>query len=52
MEAMDVQDSYKYLGFLQCKWIETGKVKEQTTQKYLNRLRTVLEIELNSGNKY
>lgn len=50
IEAMDREETYKYLGVLQAKGIEHKKIKEQLTHKYRQRLNQLLKTKLSAKN--
>lgn len=52
IESLQEGDTYKYLGFLQSRYINHTDTKTQITQKYKNRLTHILKTYLNSKHTF
>jgi hypothetical protein len=47
---MTVEERYKYLGIKQATTMDHGKVKEEITKQFQNRINAILKTELNGKN--
>jgi hypothetical protein len=50
IEAMTVEERYKYLGIKQATTMDHGKVKEEITKQFQKRIDAILKTELNGKN--
>jgi hypothetical protein len=50
MEAMNEEDTYRYLGHMQSKQIKHAQMKRKLGEEYLNRTKSILKTKLNGKN--
>jgi len=47
MEAMNDDDMYRYLGYMQAKQIKHARMKQKLGEECLNRTKSILKTKLN-----
>lgn len=51
IQNMEMDETYKYLGYLQKTGLEHANIKQQLKSKYKNRIKQILKTELSGRNK-